>query len=85
MCTIFYMITECMSILFSFLSFFSVRKKSDPLVPTSFDPGTSRIQILNPTTEPQNFLGPCGLKLLVVSEVCLGTYLYVTLQEKKLV
>ena len=54
--------------------FFSVRKKSDPLEPTSFDPRTSRIQILNATTEPQNLLGLCGLKLLVVSEVCLGTY-----------
>ena len=48
--------------------FFSVRKKSDPLEPTSFDPGTSRTQILNATTEPKILLGLCGLKLLVVSD-----------------
>ena len=50
---IYNMISECMSISFAFLELM-LEKKSDPL--PSFEPDTSRIEILNATTAPQNLL-----------------------------
>ena len=53
---IYNMNSECRSISLAFL----IRKKSDRSPPQRFEPGTSRIEIQNATTAPQNLLVNLG-------------------------